>query len=382
MLIPNKLIRDATRLIFVCLVTLLGTTVCSSSSIPAGDRLDITDDYGLIYYSQRNNLHTSSMGGFGGIYFANLSTGEEKLLTNNSVVSQFETFSWSPITRKLVYTERGEDIVDESSLELFLLNLDGQKMRLTNNQVHDSNGRWAPNGQRIAFWSTRRIDESFLYLMNPDGSDVMPVFDHSYKQIVAPEFTWSPDSNRLAIATVNSTTLMAENIQIINLNSLETLPLLPNNRVRTNFQWSNNSNKLVYLSDPKENDIFEIYTTMYVYDVETRKEDLLAEFKAIGTPVWSPTEDVIAFSAAQASSEIDDLNIYLINGDGTGLTQLTENGAYRVASWSPDGQMLAVEAIGEQFTDHEIYIFDIDSKDLKQVTDNDYFDAFPIWVDL
>ena len=121
---------------------------------------------------------------------------------------------------------------------------------------------------------------------------------------------------------------------------------------------------------------------MYVYNLELQEDDLLAEFSAIGTPVWSPTEDVIAFSAAQSTSQTDDLNIYLIDGDGSGLKQLTNSGAYRVVSWSPDGNKLAVEIIGQQLSDHEIGVFDIRTETLKQVTDNDVFDAFPIWVEM
>lgn len=367
----------------ICLITLVGTTHCSNSSTSAENSLGISDKYGLVYYSQRDNLNDTSMGGFGGLYLVDLNTGKEKLLTENSVVSQFEIFSWSPVIEKLVYTQRGEDITNESHLELFLLDLNGSKTKLTDNQVYDSDGRWRPDGKKIAFWSTRQIDESFLYLMNPDGSDVSPVFDHNYREIVAPDFSWSPDGNKLAISTVHSMTLAAENIQIVNINPLEILPLPLGSRIRTNFSWSNDSKKLVYLSDPTRQDVLGgVFTTMYVYNLERQEDDLLAEFSVIGTPVWSPTKDVIAFSAAQASTETDDLNIYLINGDGSDLKQLTNSGSYRVVSWSPDGNKLAVEIIGNQLSEHEIGVFDIRTETLKHVTDNDVFDAFPIWVEI
>ncbi|MBE7549474.1 MAG: PD40 domain-containing protein [Anaerolineales bacterium] len=44
---------------------------------------------------------------------------------------------------------------------------------MTNNDVNDSDGNWSPDGQTIAFWSSRP-DESWLYLMNSDGSNVRP----------------------------------------------------------------------------------------------------------------------------------------------------------------------------------------------------------------
>ena len=44
--------------------------------------------------------------------------------------------------------------------------------------------------------------------------------------------------------------------------------------------------------------------------------------------------------------------------------------------------MLALEAIEEQFSDNEIYILDIAEKNLIQVTNDEYFDALPMWVEL
>jgi Tol biopolymer transport system component len=118
-----------------------------------------------------------------------------------------------------------------------------------------------------------------------------------------------------------------------------------------------------------------------MFDLKPKKENLLVEFKVVGTPVWSPIEDLIAFSAARPE-ETADMNIYLINSDGTGLKQLTNDGAYRVAAWSPDGSKLAVEIVGEEITDHEIGVVDVETGAVEQVTNNDVFDAFPVWVEL
>lgn len=81
-------------------------------------------------------------------------------------------------------------------------------------------------------------------------------------------------------------------------------------------------------------------------------------------------------------SPTDERNIYLINGDGTGLKRLTDGGAYRVSSWSSDGRKLAIEVIGYTFTDHEVYIFDVENGNMERITDNDVFDGRPVWVEM
>jgi len=64
---------------------------------------------------------------FGGLYLLDLETRDEKYLTEGSIISQYESFSWSPVARRLIYVERGEDIFNESELELYSLDLNVTK---------------------------------------------------------------------------------------------------------------------------------------------------------------------------------------------------------------------------------------------------------------
>ena len=71
------------------------------------------------------------------------------------------------------------------------------------------------------------------------------------------------------------------------------------------------------------------------------------------------------------------LNVYLIVSDGTELTRITSGGFFNVASWSPDGTKLALELAGEDLSEDEIYVLDIDSEALEQITNNNVLDAYP-----
>jgi len=227
--------------------------------------------------------------------------------------------------------------------------------------------------------------------MNLKDSEVHPVLDDVYDLRLNPSFLWAPDGQKLAFSTVHSYTLpinlnsLPRNFQIVDTNSGKVQALLPDDRVRVDFSWSHDSNKLVYLSDPVEISSFQtIYSTLYIMDIQTQEETLIAEFAAIGSPIWSPVDDMIAFTASTEEElySIGQFNVYLIKSDGTDLQRLTNDGFFNVGSWSPDGSKLALEYVGEQLTDDEIYILDIDSGDLEQITDNNVLDAHPIWVEL
>jgi Tol biopolymer transport system component len=355
------------------------TTTTLSTPVPS---LSIEPHDALIYYSDREDDSSGfALDGFGGLYLFDLLTKEEIYLTEGRFLSQHQGFSWSPITRKLLYTEWGDVEADGNDLKLYSLDLNGNAKQLTGNNSSDSHGRWSPDGQTIAFWSNRS-DNSWVYLMDPDGSNVRPIFDSEHEFIFGDELAWSPDSQKLAISTINPNGFLPSNLVIVELESKSILPSLSDNRIRSNFSWSHDSNQLVYLSDPVAiNAVESVYTSMYILNPNTQEEALIAEFEAIGTPLWSPTEDVIAFSAT-TSEEPDNINIYLINSDGSELKQLTDSGAYRVASWSQDGKKLAIEAIGRQLADHEIYTLNVESGTLEQVTDNEVFDAFPVWIEI
>ena len=57
-------------------------------------------------------------------------------------------------------------------------------MNLTNNSANDTNPAWSPGGERIAFSSDRDGNRD-IYVMNPDGEDVLRLTNH-------PAFDFTP----------------------------------------------------------------------------------------------------------------------------------------------------------------------------------------------
>jgi serine/threonine protein kinase/Tol biopolymer transport system component/ABC-type branched-subunit amino acid transport system substrate-binding protein len=66
-----------------------------------------------------------------------------------------------------------------------------------------------------------------------------------------------------------------------------------------------------------------------------------------GAPSWSPDGQQIAFSAIKPGERPDfDSTIYIVNTDGTGLTELPQMGNDVRPAWSPDGEWLAFHSSG------------------------------------
>lgn len=77
-----------------------------------------------------------------------------------------------------------------------------------------------------------------------------------------------------------------------------------------------------------------------------------------------------------------DFEIFVMNADGTGQTQLTHNSSHEFdPMWSPDGKRIGFSSIRD-FTgtdDFEIWVMNADGSDPVQLTNNAVNDFGPIW---
>jgi Tol biopolymer transport system component len=89
---------------------------------------------------------------------------------------------------------------------------------------------------------------------------------------------------------------------------------------------------------------------------------------------WSPDGKKIAFS----SFINNNYDIYVMNADGTDQKKLTDNPAHDDHhSWSPDGKKIAFQSIRDG--NYEIYVMNADGTDQKRLTKSPAADEFPIW---
>lgn len=198
----------------------------------------------------------------------------------------------------VVYTDPNG--LPANSIDIFTANPDGtDEVNLTaNDAVLDIDPAWSPDGTRLAFSSNR--DGNFdLYTMAADGSDVQQVTFTEEVSFNDPQNSWEPT-------------------------------------------WSPDGTRLAYSAKRIDRFTYEIFVTAIGQTPETFTETRLTDpddFQNGSQPDWSPVGDVLLYTQYFDYYTTD---VWRINVDGTGATNLTADGARDLnPAWSPDGARIA-----------------------------------------
>ncbi|HEX6432644.1 MAG TPA: hypothetical protein VFZ87_00305, partial [Gemmatimonadales bacterium] len=242
---------------------------------------------------------------------------------------------------------------------IFVVNPDGSGLnRLTPSGVFDREPVWSPDGARILFASG---DD--LYLMNRDGSARVRVVDAQGVNA----HRWSPDGSMIAYTAVRASgDDVFEDLWVVRSDGSSATRIALN---ATHPSWASDGRRIAYASDGFGDQQVHIINSDGTGDVP-----LTSALVATQT-TWSPDGSVIAFV------NVLDRNIMLINPDGGGLVNLTQDQADDDSPvWSPDGTTLAFNTgTPDQPLESEVAVMNRDGSGRTILTSHVGFDFSPDW---
>ena len=240
------------------------------------------------------------------LYLADTRTGKRlKRLTRSTTSADYEELrtgysqgAFSPDGRHIAFTtqRKGRDI-------LVLMDVAREKeIRAYDHLPLEQmiGPTFSPDGERIAFVGSSG-DESDLYVMNVDGTDVRKLTDDVYGDA---QPAWSPDGRHIAFASERGPQTDLDQlhfgkwrVSLLNLATGE-VEVLPGQAGRNlNPQWSPDSRALAYISDRTGT------ANLFLYELEERRHYQLTDvFTAISSftdisPAisWARDADKLAF---------------------------------------------------------------------------------------
>ena len=239
--------------------------------------------------------------------------------------------AWSPDGTRIAFQYLGLFIADLGTGAIRRLPLDGKSEALPNEYLVKP--AWSPDGAWIAFLneSGTRGD---IYLVRPDGTDLRRLTDSGDISRDG-NLVWSPDGRELAYSA--------------------------------------------YRDGAVEIGVLDVDGALHGQASGRWLTDSPAPVQNLVTS-WSPDGSRLAFSRLLA-----DMDVYVMNADGSHVVRLTEDPASDTQpDWSPDGSLIAFSS--DRGGTRDIYILDVKASikdpggaDVRRVTDQPGDDVGPAW---
>jgi len=206
-----------------------------------------------------------------------------------------------------------------------------------------------PDEREIVFDS--RLVGSEIWSIKPDGSGLWRL-THSPTGTSNQDPRWSPDGRHIAFASdryAPSQKRRRREIYVMNRDGSDVRRLTSLLRDCWSPEWSPDGRRIAFVSDeaaaPAAGKTRKIIYVMDAngFNIRRLMTDQTFSSQAELTPAWSPDGTRIAFTGRARDQE--DSEIYILELETSTLTQLTDNNVYDAhVAWSPDGQYLSFDS--------------------------------------
>ncbi|PYP18739.1 MAG: hypothetical protein DMD54_04535, partial [Gemmatimonadetes bacterium] len=244
----------------------------------------------------------------------------------------------------------------DGDFDIYVMNPDGSDVvQLTHNDVDEYLPLWSPDGRQITFGRCNDTGCDVV-VIDADGSNERTILHGGFPG------AWSPDGNRIALG--------ADGVYIVNVDGSGLTKISDISSVRG---WSPDGREIL-LSGDQDGD-----AEIYAYNVDNGGTVQLTHNSAADQgQTYSPDGTRIVYE-----SDLDgpDRDVFVMNRDGSGVTDITHNDATNEygAVYSPDQTQFAF--VSDRDGDEDIYVMNADGTGVTNITNNDGIgDGGPSWV--
>jgi TolB protein len=306
-------------------------------------------------------------------------TSQSSTMTSTSTFTPIHTHTYTPsfpiaMTETLLQKGNGKlvsMVVNRNKKQYFTtINIEtGEYLELFSESFADPFS-WSPDGKEIVY-SIQSGRDSEIYRIRIDGTEKTLLTQDGYHPV------WSHDGKRIAFFGhgEGSWALYVMDDMGNNIDAVD-----PRTVYDSYPEWSNDDSKILYLYSYDAS----IINIMMVESNGESDPILISNYdNIIGDPHISPDGNEVVFM----SNKSGDTQIYVINIDGTGITQLTTSKYGNVFPvWSPDGNEILFmsnrnkkECTISNDCGMELYKMDKDGNNQKRLTENKFVDFYPTW---
>lgn len=262
---------------------------------------------------------------------------------------------------------------DDAAPKLYVMHEDGSEQTMIAETTQGSALTWSPDGARLAF-----SDVGGIYVVNADGSGEQRVPGTSRSDQWP---AWSPDGTKLAVRSLSDD--MTGGIYLVNVDG-SGRKQLTDGMMDVDPTWSPDGTRIA----------FSRFDDIFVVNADGSSLTRLARIEGIeDAPAWSPDGRQIAFRHNSTISVVDvdgGRARQLVSPGGTALADPAGRGANKLAvgrgdpndpQWSPDGTRIAF-TIFQTGENCSIWVMNADGSGQSQLTDNRTCDRDPAWQPL